>query len=517
MNKGVRVCTEDLRIRRRRRIVVWLLAAWCAGVVVSPPAAAQKKTNSPVFKSYRPPDEIPFIRQPDAIYEMTQAFLVARRASTGDPVAQHELGIRYLWGRGVPADTMRAAYWIAKASEQNLGYARFNLGILTYNGWGVAWNPFEAYRQFRICAELGMHEAEFAVAQFLREDLVLPRDNVEALAWVRKAAEGGYQPAKDALPEFERAVQPAPSDSGSSTAMLLFPGVQDTGSRGNDRALLSSALEEASPELRKALGITELLKKDARVDSATMAGLTGAANAGSPEALAVLGRLEETNDPIAAAAFYVRAIRLESGQAGRMLLQLIEHPEFFPALRTRTDRGDSVAQFAWSVMAALGLEPQLAQHQAYITPAQVLSMLRASAGKEYVPALVELGLESFAGRLLPEDRAAALEFWRTASRRGSVEAEIRLAIMTLRGQPDSASAAAALSVVVRGVEAGSILADLALAYCYEKGIGVPVRMAVAAHYYRTAAARGSTDAFGALRRLIDGLRPRESQFQMPDD
>jgi hypothetical protein len=362
-----------------------------------------------------------------------------------------------------------------------------------------------------------MHEAEFVVAQFLRENLVLPRDNEEALAWARKAAEGGYEPAKDALPEFERSAQPVTGDSGSSTAMLLFPGMQDSASKGNDRTLLSSALEEAGPELRKALGISELLKHDSAVDSTTMVGLLSAANAGSPEALAVLGRMEEDHDPVAAAAFYVRAIRLESAQAGRLLLHLMEDNGFFAALRARTDRGDSVALFAWSGMVILGLEPQLGQQQAYITPAQALAMLQKSTGKQYVPALVELGLSYYAGRLVVENRARALELWRIASRGGSLEAEIRLAIMTLREQPDSAAAAQALDVVVRGGEAGSILADLAMGYCYEKGIGVPIRTAIAAHHYRTAAARGSTDAFRALRRLIDALRPREAEFEMRDE
>jgi hypothetical protein len=45
---------------------------------------------------------------------------------------------------------------------------------------------------------------------------------------------------------------------------------------------------------------------------------------------------------------------------------------------------------------------------------------------------------------------------------------------------------------------------------------VRARAATAARYYRTAAARGSTDAFRALRRMLDALRPAEGQFSLND-
>ncbi len=234
-------------------------------------AVAQKQLDSPVFRSYRPPDELPMIRQPDAVYEMTQAFLVARKASAGDPLAQHELGVRYLWGRGVEADTMRAAYWIAKAAEQSLGSARYNLGILTYNGWGVAWNPFEAYRQFRRCAELGYPEAQYVVAYFFRENLVVPKNDKEALEWMRKSAEGGYDQAREALPEFAAAAGEGIQDTVREGSMVLLPGMSDTTSRMSDKVLLSNALEAAGPELQKALGMASLIDRHSSVDSARLA------------------------------------------------------------------------------------------------------------------------------------------------------------------------------------------------------------------------------------------------------
>ena len=37
------------------------------------------------------------------------------KAKKGDPFAQHELGIRYILGVGVPIDTLLAADWIGKS------------------------------------------------------------------------------------------------------------------------------------------------------------------------------------------------------------------------------------------------------------------------------------------------------------------------------------------------------------------------------------------------------------------
>jgi len=513
---GVRVAGDRtlLLIHGGWRALVALMVVVTAAL--STPAAAQKRPDSPVFKSYRPPDELPLIRQPDAVYEMTQAFLVARKASAGDPLAQHELGIRYLWGRGVEADTMRAAYWIAKAAEQNLGSARYNLGILTYNGWGVAWNPFEAFRQFRRCAEQGYPEAQYVLAYFYRENLVVPRNDQEALEWMRKSADNGYADARTALPEFEEAVRGTPSDTVKSGTLVPLPGIADTSARASDKVLLSNALEAAGPELRKSLGMARWVDQRARVDSSTLAAVTLAANAGSPEALALLGRMAEDSDRVTAAAFYLRALRLESRQAGRLLLALLEQKEFLTSLRTRSSAEDTVADFVWSGLMAMGLDMHLMQQQAYITPKQALAMLQRSAARGYPPALVELGLDLYSGRWSAMDRERALVAWREAARRGSREAEIRLAITKLRETRDSAEVKRALDVVREGADAGSLLAELALGFCYEEGVGVSVRAATAARYYRTAAARGSTDAFRALRRMLDVLRPKENQFAIQE-
>jgi hypothetical protein len=124
-------------------------AATCLALCVMLAGSLRAQTGaSPVFKSYTPPRPGAIVEQSDVTYQLWHTFDLTRRAGAGDVLAQQELAVRYLTGRGVKADTVRGAFWTISAAAQNMPPARFNLGILSSNGWGVAWNPFEAYDQF---------------------------------------------------------------------------------------------------------------------------------------------------------------------------------------------------------------------------------------------------------------------------------------------------------------------------------------------------------------------------------
>ena len=97
-------------------------------------------TSSLAFKKNRPQKSLMPFYQPDLSYQLWKQFNLIREANSGDPLAEHELGIRYLLGDGVRADTLLGAYWIRKAVEKNLTAAEYNYGILLMNGWGVKWN-----------------------------------------------------------------------------------------------------------------------------------------------------------------------------------------------------------------------------------------------------------------------------------------------------------------------------------------------------------------------------------------
>jgi uncharacterized protein len=506
---------------RSTLVVAAFSLLFCSAVGL--PLVAQQKIDSPVFRRRHAPQP-PLIQTSDVLEDIWQTFMVSRRANAGEALAQQEFGVRYLIGKGIVADTGMAAYWFSKAAAQNVLSARFNLGILSFNGWGVDWNPFEAFRAFKIAAEGGMPEAELILGLFYTENMVVPIDFDKALLWVRKAAADGSRQAKDILPELESsAVRYASRHTASGDTLQQTPVVpvapDDTAEVSQSGALLHSALMDADPDMRRALGLAKLVDSDLKADTISLTALRAAADVGSPEALALLGRCAEqgvgrVRDDVGAIASYARAMRMGSPRGGELLVALLGKPEALQSLKVRAKRDDLEAMCAWSMLHALGLEGILMQSQMLLTPQQNFQMLKKAADQGYVPALVELGLCYFSGRWVPFDATRAFECWEKAEQRGSREAALRLATVRLRTEVDSAAIASDLATVSRGMDDGSVLAEVAMGFCFETGRGVPARTAEAVRLYRVAARRGSLDAYRALRRLHDQRRPKDTEFNI---
>jgi TPR repeat protein len=192
---------------------------------------------------------------------------------------------------------------------------------------------------------------------------------------------------------------------------------------------------------------------------------------------------------------------------------MIQHKDFFPLLKLRAGQEDSEAEYAWAGLLALGFGGIMLQGQAFITEAQGLSMLKKASGRGHLPSMIELGLCYYAGRWVAQDQDAGVDLWRQAARGGSREAEIRIAVTTVRGERrDTLEDKHALEILQGAVQGGSVLAEMALGYCYDNGVGVPRITAVADRFYRAAARRGSQDAFRALKLLYDRIRPGGAEF-----
>ena len=58
------------------------------------------------------------------------------RAAQGDAQAQHNLGVLYAEGRGVPQDHVMARQWYEQAAAQGVAKAQNNLGMLYRDGQG---------------------------------------------------------------------------------------------------------------------------------------------------------------------------------------------------------------------------------------------------------------------------------------------------------------------------------------------------------------------------------------------
>jgi len=525
------VVTDRIAVSLQKRIRTWILC-WCAIVAIglrAAPGFAQEQPLSPVFKRAKPGKEVPRIEQSDATYQIWKAFVAGRKAAAGDVLAQHELGLRYLLGKGVKADTAKGAYWIGEAAKQSLVAARFNLGILQYNAIGVPWNPFDAYENFVYCAEKGMVEAEYLVGILHTENLIVPRNLDSAVRWIRAAADSGYEPAQRALAEVESLRRPQQRrSSGDSTRSvsgadslqmqpLYIDFAADTTGDLHDRYLLADALRSVDTDVLQAMGLPEKLDGDSPIDSTTFAALSRSAESGSPEALTIVARCYDRGivvaaDPVVAALWYIRALRMDSPNAPSLLERLITEHGFADSLRSRADRNDPVAQTVWAALHALGFDGFLYSRKMFITDSQALRLLEKASEHRFPQANIELGLLYYAGKWVAQDPAKALRYWRLASSQQSQEADLRIAVVKVRGAGDDAEVQRALGVIGEAAQRGAVLAEVALAYCYETGTGIGRNIREAVRLYRNSAHRGSQDAYRALLRLYDDLRPGDPQF-----
>ena len=73
-------------------------------------------------------------------------------AEQGNANAQHNLGVMYGEGKGVPQDYAEALKWYRKAAEQGYATAQHNLGVMYGKGLGVPQDEAQAYMWFKLAA-----------------------------------------------------------------------------------------------------------------------------------------------------------------------------------------------------------------------------------------------------------------------------------------------------------------------------------------------------------------------------
>jgi TPR repeat protein len=486
--------------------------------------------NSSVYRDYKPPDRNELIRSRDPVYEFWEGLVLMRRANSGDPAAQEELGYRYFLGKGFAADTARATYWIGKAADQNMAIAQYNLGVFLNNGWGVPWNPFKAYERFKAAAKDSLPEGEFAYSLFFTDNLVVPRDWHRAYQWIKLADDAKYEPARKVIAEFIRRGISLDSDSTGgqttprrdSVAAGIVRTIEppyldygpDTTSHVDDLTLLNEAFREGNEKFREALGVSHILDKGTEKDTTALSVIESAAGVGSPEALTVLGRCYEREagmppDKILAAEQYLRAARMDSRHGLALLLQLVREEGFAAEVESRAKAGDDDAAFVWAGLTELELDHRLLDDQA-------LNLLEVAANHDHIPSLIEVGRCYYTGQWTARNPAVGAKYWRRAAEAGSRDAEIRLAAAAVVSDSNRADSTLvdSIRILSTGSGDGSTIAQLALGYCYENGVGVRQNTPQAVRLYRNCAQRGSESAYNALKRMYDKLRPKGREFDV---
>ncbi len=117
-------------------------------------------------------------------------------AEQGNESAQLNLGLMYYQGRGVAQDDLQAAAWYRKAAEQGNAIAQFNLGMMYYEGRGVEQADLQAVTWWRKAAEQGDVTAQLDLGLMYYEGRGVGQSALQAVTWWRKAAEQGLAMAQ---------------------------------------------------------------------------------------------------------------------------------------------------------------------------------------------------------------------------------------------------------------------------------------------------------------------------------
>ncbi len=497
----------------------------------------QDTTKSLAFKNNRPYRNNPYFYQPDLSYQILQQFKLVQIANSGDPLAQHELGLRLLTGEGIAADTATAVYWIKKAASQKLTSAMYNYGIMLINGWGTEWNPFAAYENFLLAAEAGMSQAQYVVGILNTDNLIVPRDWNKSYYWIKKSSEGDYEPAKELLAELAPKVSAEFKDS---VEMNKYTLTKDSFAKDDkDGSNIKSSLglvfidfdtqSDTIKEITDAILISDLknlnlaIVKDSLINkndsslavfnSETKINLLRKlAEAGSHEAETILGKLYELGNFVGmnklfAAEYYIRATILDSPRAAYLLWKLIREKDFYIILNDAVQFGDPTAQFVWYGLQKLGYDNRLTEKDA-------IDLLQKAAAQNHIPAIIELGFNYYTGKYVIMDKQKGIEYWEYAEKFNNPEASVRLAVSKVFEYKSGDDLKNEILLLENSERNGSILAQFALGYCYENGIGVNKNLPDAVEYYRNSAQRGNRFAYEQLKRLYDNLRPPETTFKV---
>ena len=511
--------------------IFWLIIIFISAFSLA--VKAQDSTQSLAFKNKRPQQNALYFYRPDLAYQIWQKFRLTQEANAGDPLAQHELGLRFLMGEGVPADTAQAVYWIKKAADHNLTSAKYNYAILLINGIGVMWDPFNAFKLFESAASDGMVQAQYVVGILYTDNLTVQRDYNLAYYWIKKAADNEYEPAEKIVSKLEPKVSktvvdsllsdsskpedknpiPDPSENLTSNLGLVFIDFE---------SITDSAISITDSMLIDNIGIigTDSLSKILLSDNPTTLKqlatkrnveiLTLLANNGSPEALTILGNMYEqgiyyNKNLVDAGVYYYRALRNDSPSGTYLLWQLTQEQKFQKLVQKESENGNVVAMFLWYGLTSIGFDRN-------ITITDALNLLDQSANALYLPAMVESGLNYYSNRFGRFNSETGLSMWSSASQLGSDEAETRLIASNLLDSFGGYNKYKDFKKLKKAADSGSLFAVVSIGLCYEQGLGTTKSIPDAVNYFKNAAQRGSRFAYEELKRIYDEMRPADAQF-----
>lgn len=131
------------------------------------------------------------------------------KAKNGDHAAQMFLGIMYHDGLGgFPVDYAKSIEWYTKSADQGNSMAQHNLGLIYNKGHGVPKNLEKAFGLYWKSAQQGEVKAQAKLGVCYYEGEGVKQNIVLAYVWYKISLENGYTLVSAAIPLLEQEMSP---------------------------------------------------------------------------------------------------------------------------------------------------------------------------------------------------------------------------------------------------------------------------------------------------------------------
>lgn len=152
------------------------------------------KTNI-VFEELSIPDE-------DEMIPPGELKKFEEQARLGDAEAQIKLGDLYRVGNNIKQNKQLSFYYMSKAADQGSAYAIIMMGKFFEIGFGITADVHAAFRYFMMAAEAEIDQGMYEVGISYLEGKGVRQNKEEAINWLTKAADKGYEKAKEVLENY---------------------------------------------------------------------------------------------------------------------------------------------------------------------------------------------------------------------------------------------------------------------------------------------------------------------------
>ena len=145
------------------------------------------------------------------------------------PAGQLSLAIKYFTGEGKTQNHEKAVKYFKMAADNGSHEAQFALGCMYQKGHGVAQNFMEATNWYLKAAQADNPNAQFLLGLSYKEGSGVPRDPLECYKWIYLAAEAGNTLHIATRQQLEQAYSPPMINEGRRRAdqFRLYQGVNN--------------------------------------------------------------------------------------------------------------------------------------------------------------------------------------------------------------------------------------------------------------------------------------------------